>query len=156
MSEAQPNAPTPAVPRKPVGLAVIFGVLGLGLAAVTGYQVAEAGALAANGVRVEAQAVSVDRFDRRGTLSYVPTFVFRTPDGRVVRQKSSETLTSDAEIAGGRRVMVVYDPKDTTRVRLASSVDGGVGVLPWVLGVLAAGCLGLAGFAMVATPKTRR
>lgn len=149
-----PAAPKPA-PRKPVGLAVIFGALGLGLGAAAWYQVADAQALATRGVRTDAQVVSVDQYTKRGSASFVPTFTVRTADGRVVRERSSETLTSDAELGGGRRVAVVYDPADTSRVRLASSVDGGVGVLPFVLGGLAALSFLVAGYAMVATPKAR-
>lgn len=158
MSGTRPSrAPAMQEPaaRKPVGLAVIFGVLGLGLAGVTWYQVADARALATRGIRAEAQVVAVDRYTQRGVASYVPTFTFRTAEGRVVRERSSETLTSDAEFTGGR-VAVVYDPADTSRVRLASSVDGGVGVLPWVLGGLAALCFAVAGYAMMATPKARQ
>jgi len=151
MSASEPGrAP---VGRKPVGLAVIFGVLGLGLGVACWYQVADARVLAASGVRAEAQVVSVDRFTRRGVESFVPTFTFRTADGRVVRERSSETLSSDTEFADGRRVAVVYDPADTSRVRLASSVDGGIGVLAWVLGGLAALSFAVAGYAMMATPK---
>jgi hypothetical protein len=146
---------TKAAPRKPVGLAVIFGVLGLGLAGAAWYQVSDARALATRGVRTEAQVASVDRYTRRGTESYVPTFTFRTAEGRVVRERSSETYSSNEEFAGGRRVAIVYDPTDTSRVRLASSVDGGVGILAWLLGGLAALSLAVAGYAMVATPKTR-
>lgn len=153
-SETDPGrAPARA---RPIGLAVIFGVLGLGLAGVTWYQVADVRALAARGVRAEAQVVSVDQFSKRGSVSYVPTFSFRTAEGRVVRERSAETLTSNEEFSGGRRVAVVYDPTDPSRVRLASSVDGGVGVLPWILGGLAALSLAVAGYAMVAKPKTRR
>ncbi len=141
--------------RKPVLLALIFAALGLGLAGAAWSSAAEALSLASRGVRTEAQIVSVDRFERRGTKSYVPTFLFRTAEGRVVRERSSETLSSDQELASGRRVAVIYDPTDTSRVRLASSVDGGMGALPWVLGGLAAACLGLAGFALVSRPGTR-
>ena len=155
MSASEPDPGRAPAQARPIGLAVIFGVLAMGLAGVTWYQVADARALAARGVRVEAQVVSVDQFTRRGSVSYVPTFSFRTAEGRVMRERSVETLTSNEEFAGGRRVAVVYDPTDTSRVRLASSVDGGVGVLPWILGGLAALSLAVAGYALVAKPKTR-
>ena len=67
MSDAEP---TPArAPRRPIGLAVIMGVLGLGLAWATWSQVAELRYLAAHGTRVEAQIVSVDQQTRRGSVS---------------------------------------------------------------------------------------
>jgi len=156
MSGAAPAAPASKPPRRPILLGVIFALVGAGLAALAWSMVADVRRLAASGVRVEAQVVTVDEFRRRGVSSYVPTFVFRTADGRVVRERSSETLSSMDEFSGGRRVTVIYDPADPSRVRLASSVAAGAGVLPWIIGGFALAAFALAGVVFFKRPAPPR
>ncbi|QQS14781.1 MAG: DUF3592 domain-containing protein [Rhodospirillales bacterium] len=145
-----------APPRRPILLVLIFALAGIGFAALAWSLAADAMRLAAKGVRVEAQVVSIDEHGRRGAASYTPTFQFRTTDGRVVRERSSESVSSKAEIAGGRRVAVVYDPDRTSNVRLASSVDAGPGVLPWIFGGFAIAAFALAGVALFKRPAAPR
>jgi hypothetical protein len=147
------NVRTPAAPpRRPVLLAAILAAVGLGLGVLAWSQIADHRHLAAAGVRAEAQVVSVDEHRQRGVSSFTPTFMFRTADGRVVRERSTESLTSNAEFAGGRRVAVVYDPANPSLVKLASSLDGGVGALTWIIGGFALACFGLTGLALFRRP----
>ncbi len=142
-----PNTRTATTPKRPVLLALIFAAAGLGLAVLAWSLIAGSRDLAAKGVRTEAQVVAVDEHGRRGSFSYTPTFMFRTADGRLVRHRSTESTSSKEELGGGRRVSVIYDPADPSKVRLASSVAAGPGVLPWIFAGLAVVAFGLAGVA---------
>ncbi|WP_426956650.1 DUF3592 domain-containing protein [Muricoccus radiodurans] len=73
---------------------------------------------------------------RSRSTSYYPTFSYWTADRRVVLGTVSDEM-DQSDIRAGRTLPLRYDPQDPTKVRLASALEGGPGVLPWILGGLA-------------------
>lgn len=144
--------PVPAPQKRPVLLAVIFVAVGIGLAVLAWMPIAEDRHLAANGVRTEARVFSIEEHRRRGVSTYYPIFVFRTADGRVVRERSSVPVSSPEPYRGGGSFAVVYDPADPSSVRSADAVGGGIGALSWILGALALAALGLGAVVLIKRP----
>lgn len=76
---------------------------------------------------------------RRGSvlsITYRPTFRFRTADGKDVEATATDKMER-AEIVPGRVMRVLYDPADPSYVRIASVVEEDDGSLPWILGGVA-------------------
>ena len=76
---------------------------------------------------------------RRGVVSitYRPTFRFRTADGKDVEATATDKMDR-AGIVPGRVMRVMYDPGEPSYVRIASVVEEDDGSLPWTFGGLAA------------------
>lgn len=140
--------PARPVPKRPFVAGIIFLAAGIGLAVLAWMPIAEDRHLAANGVRTEARAPSIEEHRRRGVSTYYPVFLFRTADGRMLRERSSVSVPSVEPYRSGRPVAVVYDPANPSSVRPADSVGGGVGALSWILAALALTAFGLAAVAL--------
>ena len=99
-----------------IGLVAILA--GIGLAYLAWVPIAEVHQLAADGVRTEARVGTVQEQRRRSGASYYPVFIFRTSDGRVVRERSAVAVAAPEPYLG-RTVTVVYDagnPANTNRL----------------------------------------
>lgn len=144
---ARPGAPPAAgqAPARPpvkrwvcvLGLLIAFGLGWGGLAVVQDHQ----RALTA-GVEVEGRMTGGYRevTSRRGgrvvSVSYYPTFSYRTAEGRIALGTTSDAIERN-EIGVGRTMLLRVIPGDPPVVRIAAELAGGPGVLPWILGGLA-------------------
>jgi type II secretory pathway component PulM len=145
----------PTQPRKrPWIIGAVAIAAGLGLVWLAWQPITETRRLAATGLRVEARVPSVEEQRRRSGSTYYPIFVFRTPEGRVVRERSAVAVDS-AQAYLGRTVMVVYDPENTATVRSVASLQTGAGSTPWIAGGLALLAFAFAGLVLFAPVRTR-
>jgi hypothetical protein len=141
------NAPLPATRGRPWIIALLAAAAGLGFAWLAWQPIGEARHLAASGVRTEARVNTVEEQRRRSGSTFHPVFVFRTPDGRVVRERSAVAVDSPQPYLG-RTVTVVYDPANTATVRSLESLQAGAGSTPWIAGALSLLAFAFAGFLM--------
>lgn len=92
--------------------------------------------LASRGQRTEAAIIGHDEVRGRRSTTWYPVFQFTTTDGRRV-QASSGASAEPAQSPRGSRVTVVYDPANPQTVQQATALEGGVGITPWILGLMA-------------------
>jgi hypothetical protein len=143
MSDAAAPPPAPA-PKRAYILGLVAILAGLGFAWLAWSEVDEIRSLARDGVRAEATVTGMEEHrSRKGGSTFYPIYVWRTPEGRVVRERSAASVTREA-YPSGRRVQVVYDPVNTASVRSVDSLDEGAGAPPWIAGVLSLLCFALA------------
>ena len=133
-----PNSRTRSGPSRWVYLVGVLLALGIGYGAWT--LVRDHQHMARVGIAVDGSMTGryreVMSTGRGRTTSYYPGVSFRTADGRVV-MASAANAVPQSDIQPGRVVALRYDPSDPSTVRLAADLDGGPGVLPWILGGLA-------------------
>ncbi|MGG5817540.1 DUF3592 domain-containing protein [Falsiroseomonas sp. HW251] len=128
------------------GLALLFGWF-------TWASVDEYRALFVRGVQTEAVVAGYE--DVRGKYGWTHYPIFRfAVDGRQV-EGTSRVGADPAELRRGQRVKVVYDPAAPTHVRHAAALAEGMGATPWVTGILALLCLGVATLFLLPA-RTRR
>lgn len=132
---------------RPLVIALVAIAAGLGFTWLAWQPIEEARRLQAGGIRVEARVPSVDEQRRRNVSTYYPIFVFRTREGRVVRERSAVAVAAPDRYLG-QSVMVVYDPANTATVRSEDSL--GAGDTPWIAGGLAVLSFVFAGFLLLA------
>ena len=117
MSAAASPPPAPAAPKRAYILGLAAVLAGLGFAWLAWSAVDEIRSLARDGVRAEATVTGMEEHrGRRGGSTFYPVYVWRTPEGRVIRERSAASVTREA-YPSGRRVQVVYHPANTASVR---------------------------------------
>lgn len=139
----------PAPRGRPWMIAFFAVAAGIGCLWLAWQPVAERRHLAATGLRAEARVPSVEEQRRRSGSTYYPILVFRTADGRFVRERSAVPVASPQAYLG-RIVTVVYDPANTATARPLDTLQGGVGAATWIAGGLAVLAFAFAGFLMLA------
>ncbi len=142
-------SPPPAARKRPIVLGAIFVLAGIGLPWLAWSYIDEVRQLARSGMRAEATVTSMEEHrSRRSGSTFYPIFVWRTPEGRVVRERSAVPVTPE-DYRSRRTVTIVYDPADTATARPVGSLNaGGAGIGPWILGALALICFGLGGLVL--------
>ena len=99
-------------------------------------------ALTSRGVAAEAVVAGYE--DVRGKYGWTHYPILRfSVDGKPV-QATSRVGADPAELRRGQRVGIVYDPAAPTRAQQATAVATGPGATPWVTGILALLCFGVA------------
>ena len=154
MSEGAGTQPSAQPRKRPLLIGLIAIAAGIGLAYLAWRPIADIRHLAATGVRAEARVNTVEEQRRRSGSTYYPIFVFRTQDGRVVRERSAVPVSSPEPYLG-RTVTVVYAPGDLSSVRSVQSLAEGAGQTPWIAGALALLALGFAAFVLLTPPAKK-
>ncbi|MCK8787536.1 DUF3592 domain-containing protein [Roseomonas sp. NAR14] len=142
------TAPRPAAPpRRPSVWACVASLLiAVALFVGAAILVRDYRHMSRDGIPVEGRMTgSYERVThtRNGSVTgtdYNPSFSYLTREGATVIGTVPDSVDY-AEIRPGRTMALRYDPENPKDVRLASALEGGPGVLPWLfagLGVLVA------------------